>query len=320
MAITGQTAPSVNADDRYKIEVKVNKTGTAGSPVSQPIRLVVDWADIENIPDFTSGVQTITAADKSIIVGGTAEDATIKVNTNYQENGKNYPVKVADSGLYVNVPWEDTNTQYTGGTGITINDSNVINHSNSITARTTTSLLKLKYDAQGHITGEAAVTESDVGSLVKSYGKIKVDTTTTEASKYKDTVEFVGDSWVNIAATDGSADADKITFSHKTGASGTVGNNTFVTQWTSAAHRQIKVPKVVSDSAGHITSLTDNTVTIPIVGVATMGIAPRAVANTVLMTDYNNNVKWEGILVIDGGNANTGLEGQPADNMWGYIK
>lgn len=319
MAITGQTAPSVSTDDRYRIEVKVQPTGT-GQSASQPIRLVVDWADIENIPDFKSGVQTITAADKSIIVGGTAEDATIKVNTSYQENGKNYPVKVADSGLYVSVPWEDTNTQYTGGTGITINSSNVINHSNSITARTTTGLLKLKYDAQGHITGEADVTESDVGALTKSYGKIKVDAVTTEASKYKDTVEFAGDDWVNIAATNGAADADKITFSHKTGASGTVGNNTFATQWTSDAHRQIKVPKVVSDSAGHITSLTDNTVTIPIVGVATMGIAPRAVANTVFMTDYNNNVKWEGILTIDGGNANTGKEGQPAENMWGYIK
>ena len=38
--------------DRYKLEVKTNKTGTEGAPVSQPIHLVVDWDDVENRPDL----------------------------------------------------------------------------------------------------------------------------------------------------------------------------------------------------------------------------------------------------------------------------
>lgn len=59
-----------------------------------------------------------------------------------------------------------TLTEYTAGTGISIdNDENnkkVINHSNSITAVTDISARKIKYDAQGHITGSAALTKTDI--------------------------------------------------------------------------------------------------------------------------------------------------------------
>lgn len=40
-----------------------------------------------------------------------------------------------------------------------------IGHSNSVTAVTTASLLKIKYDAQGHITGSAAVVKGDIPAL-----------------------------------------------------------------------------------------------------------------------------------------------------------
>ena len=56
-------------------------------------------------------------------------------------------------------------TTYTGGTGITIGTGNAINHSNSITAVTTAGLYKVKYDAQGHITGVTAVAKADITGL-----------------------------------------------------------------------------------------------------------------------------------------------------------
>lgn len=61
-----------------------------------------------------------------------------------------------------------TLTEYTAGTGISIvndtenNNKKVINHSNSITAVTDISALKIAYDAQGHITGSAALTKADI--------------------------------------------------------------------------------------------------------------------------------------------------------------
>ena len=56
-------------------------------------------------------------------------------------------------------------TTYTGGTGITIGTGNAINHSNSVTAVTTAGLYKIKYDAQGHITGTAAIQKADITDL-----------------------------------------------------------------------------------------------------------------------------------------------------------
>lgn len=39
---------NVTADDRYKLEIKTAKTGSGdGSPVTSPIRLVVDWEDLD---------------------------------------------------------------------------------------------------------------------------------------------------------------------------------------------------------------------------------------------------------------------------------
>ena len=61
--------------------------------------------------------------------------------------------------------WEiGTETTYSAGTGLTLNGT-TFNHSNSVTAVTTASLYKVKYDAQGHITGTTAITKADITGL-----------------------------------------------------------------------------------------------------------------------------------------------------------
>lgn len=55
----------------------------------------------------------------------------------------------------------------TAGTGLS-KSGTTLNHSNSITALTTTSFKKIKYDAQGHITGTTDVTASDLPSHTHS--------------------------------------------------------------------------------------------------------------------------------------------------------
>lgn len=37
--------------NRYRLEIKTQKTGSDTGPVSQPIHLVVDWDDVSNRPD-----------------------------------------------------------------------------------------------------------------------------------------------------------------------------------------------------------------------------------------------------------------------------
>ena len=58
----------------------------------------------------------------------------------------------------------DTNTTYSAGTGLDL-DGTEFNHSNAVTAVTTAGLRKVKYDAQGHITGSSAVAKADITAL-----------------------------------------------------------------------------------------------------------------------------------------------------------
>ena len=56
-------------------------------------------------------------------------------------------------------------TMYSAGTGLSLSGT-TFNHSNSVTAVTTAGMLKVKYDAQGHITGSSAFAKADVSSLI----------------------------------------------------------------------------------------------------------------------------------------------------------
>lgn len=78
------------------------------------------------------------------------------------------PGSGSTAGKYEKIGNTDiTLTEYSAGTGISIADGEdnkkVINHSNSVTAVTDTSALKIAYDAQGHITKSAALGKGDVG-------------------------------------------------------------------------------------------------------------------------------------------------------------
>ena len=80
-----------------------------------------------------------------------------------------------------------TNSTYTAGTGLALSGS-TFNHSNSVTAVTTASLLKFKYDAQGHITGSSAATSSDLPSHTHYEQDVKFDT--SYSYKPQDDVRF----------------------------------------------------------------------------------------------------------------------------------
>lgn len=85
------------------------------------------------------------------------------VKTGYTTSGNNRKVQTDSSGnLYV--VQKDDDTTYTAGTGLSLS-STTFNHSNSVTAVTTEGLRKVKYDAQGHITGSSAVAKADITDL-----------------------------------------------------------------------------------------------------------------------------------------------------------
>lgn len=99
----------------------------------------------------TSGSVTLNVGAGSGISVGT--DA-ISVNTSYISSGKNYKVQVdsASGGLYVNVPWSDSNTTYTAGTGLSLDASTF---TFNLTKATSSSLGGIKiYYGTGTPTGE----------------------------------------------------------------------------------------------------------------------------------------------------------------------
>lgn len=57
-----------------------------------------------------------------------------------------------------------SNATYSAGTGLSLSGT-TFNHSNSVRAVTTAGLYKVKYDAQGHITGTTAVAKADITAL-----------------------------------------------------------------------------------------------------------------------------------------------------------
>ena len=57
-----------------------------------------------------------------------------------------------------------TDTTYTGTQGITVDGTNIV-HTNKVTAVSDQGILKITYDAYGHITGSSAVTPKDIADL-----------------------------------------------------------------------------------------------------------------------------------------------------------
>ena len=136
------------------------------------------------ISDFPS-----TMTPSSHTHGNLQNDGTVKVSNTVQKS-KNI---VTDANGYLNVEDKITKTSQltndsgfltshqdisgkidTAGTGLS-KSGTTLNHSNSITAVTTSAFKKIKYDAQGHITGTADVVASDLPSHTHSQYALSTD-------------------------------------------------------------------------------------------------------------------------------------------------
>lgn len=98
-----------------------------GTDTTKFLRNDGSWAQIPPATQTTAGI--MTAADKKKLdslanYGLPMATATTLggVKVGYTAVGKNYPERLDANGqAYVNVPWSDTNTTYTAGSGLTLN-------------------------------------------------------------------------------------------------------------------------------------------------------------------------------------------------------
>ena len=116
--------------------------------------------------DSSGNLYVVQKDDNTTYTAGTGlslSGTEFSVKTGYTTSGNNRKVQADSSGnLYV--VQKDSNTTYSAGTGLSLSDT-TFNHSNSVTALTTEGLQKIKYDAQGHITGSTAVAKADITGL-----------------------------------------------------------------------------------------------------------------------------------------------------------
>lgn len=131
-----------------------------------------DWVVITSADEPTGTVIGVSVSKKGIKTdqtdsGTITETGTISLSlkndtlssltasSKGSTTGREYAVGLDATGdLSVNVPWKE----YTGKNGISIDGTNntEIGHTNSVTAKTTASLVQLTHDAQGHITSTSA--------------------------------------------------------------------------------------------------------------------------------------------------------------------
>ena len=110
-------------------------------------------------PEYKSGDTVIYATGGwTVIPSGDEPSGTV---TAVSVNGTQYD---PGTGGVVSLPnYPDISGKIdTAGTGLS-KDGTTLNHSNSVTSKTSISALKIKYDAQGHITGSDPLAASDIG-------------------------------------------------------------------------------------------------------------------------------------------------------------
>lgn len=189
---------------------------------SEPSTGTFEWVVIPSGDEPSGTVTGITGSDGIVTLDSTTSSSTISTSgtaklalvTNHTTTvnagnatstaNRSYPVAIdGNSKLAVNVPWE--NTTYANGSGITIGTGNAINHSNSVTAVTTAGAYKVKYDAQGHITGTSALAASDISAVPTSRtvnSKALSSNITLAGSDIALTGYSKGSSTAAVAATD----------------------------------------------------------------------------------------------------------------------
>jgi len=127
------------------------------------------------------------------------------VKIGYTENAKNYPVELSSGQMFVNVPWVDTDTQYTAGIGLTLNgtrfDANV-DGTNSVTPNASSSTAsrtyKVQVDGSDNLVVNVPWVDTDTDT---TNWKFKVDTGTDEVINEDDRVTFTSGTNVTLSQT-----------------------------------------------------------------------------------------------------------------------
>lgn len=176
------TAAAKNATDTY------NATGTdvtTGKAVAAALATLPEPMVFKGSLGTGGTITTLPTASSSnkgyvykVITAGTYASQSAKVGDTFISDGSAWvliPSGDEPSGTVTNVAVANGGGLTVGGSPITSSGTITVGHSNSVTAKTNSSLKKFTYDAYGHVTGSSELSTAESNALASGIESTKVE-------------------------------------------------------------------------------------------------------------------------------------------------
>lgn len=189
------TAAAKNATDTY------NATGTdvtTGKAVAAALATLPEPMVFQGSLGTGGTITTLPTASSSnkgyvykVITAGTYASQSAKIGDTFISDGSAWvliPSGDEPSGTVTNVAVANGGGLTVSGSPITTSGTITVGHSNSVTAKSTSSLKKFTYDAQGHVTGSSELSTAESNALASGIDSTKVaqiETNKNNISKYQ---------------------------------------------------------------------------------------------------------------------------------------
>jgi hypothetical protein len=175
------TAAAKNATDTY------NATGTdvtTGKAVAAALATLPEPMVFKGSLGTGGTITTLPAASSSnkgyvykVITAGTYASQSAKVGDTFISDGSAWviiPSGDEPSGTVTNVAVANGGGLTVSGSPITSSGTITVGHSNSVTAKTSSSVKKFTYDANGHVTGSSELSTAESDALASGIDSTKV--------------------------------------------------------------------------------------------------------------------------------------------------
>ena len=182
-------------------------TGGGNLSADRTISLADAYGDTKN-PYASKTANTVLAAPNGS-AGVPSFRALVAADIPNLDAAKITTGTFADARIASASTWNAKQDAITAGTGLSFGtgaSANTLGHTNSVDAITTAGFYKVKYDAQGHITGTTAVAKSDItalgipGSDNNTWRNIKVDgTEKLGTGTGTGAIDFVGGTGIGLS-------------------------------------------------------------------------------------------------------------------------
>lgn len=176
------TAAAKNATDTY------NATGTdvtTGKAVAEALATLPEPMVFKGSLGTGGTITTLPTASSSnkgyvykVITAGTYASQSAKVGDTFISDGSAWvliPSGDEPSGTVTNVAVADGGGLTVSGSPITSSGTITVGHSNSVTAKTSSSLKKFTYDEYGHVTGSSELSTAESNALASGIDSEKVE-------------------------------------------------------------------------------------------------------------------------------------------------